>query len=57
MAFKKFDLDNSGEIEISELKKILLSDEYQDIEENYWLSLFQKVDLNNDGKVIFKLYK
>lgn len=31
MAFKKFDLDNSGEIEISELKKILLSDEYQDI--------------------------
>jgi len=53
--FNMFDIDNSGAIDISELKKIygnLEHDTYEDDE--FWEQLFLEVDNNGNGEISFK---
>jgi len=53
--FNMFDMDKSGAIEISELKKIygnLDQDIYEDDE--FWENLFLEVDENGNGEISFK---
>jgi len=52
-----FDIDQSGAIEITELKKIYGNSLEQEIYENdddYWQKIFHEVDKNNNGEISFK---
>lgn len=52
-AFKKFDLDNSGYITVSELQKIL-SNIGQNFTERELESVIRSVDANFDGQLSFR---
>jgi len=55
--FNMFDIDQSGAIEITELKKIYGNSLEQEIYENdddYWQKIFHEVDKNNNGEISFK---
>ena len=50
-AFKLFDEDGSGGIEISELKKVFAQ---QNVQDNVWKQMMKEVDNNSDGEISFK---
>ena len=52
-AFKKFDLDNSGEISVDELK-LILSKIGQHYSRSTIASMIMTVDANKDGKLSFQ---
>jgi len=58
IAFKKFDLDGSGAIDVRELKKLLGDGDVVEVmhlqEDNRLEHLFRQVDTNGDGKIDFE---
>ncbi len=50
-AFKLFDDDGSGGIEITELKKVFAQ---QNVGDNVWNQMLKEVDDNSDGEISFK---
>ena len=50
--FQIFDEDNSGEIEISELRDTLGNS--KEISEEVWLQLMHEADSNSDGKISYQ---
>lgn len=51
-AFRAFDKDGNGKIDINELKETLGGDEQ--VEESVWLSMIAEIDKNGDGEIDLK---
>jgi len=55
-AFKIFDKDNNGFIDITEIKAVLGKNNNQ-ITDQVWNDLISEVDLNGDGEISFKEFQ
>ena len=49
IAFKTFDIDNSGAIDADELKAVL--GKYNNFDDSFWHELIRECDLNGDGVI------
>ena len=53
-AFRMFDTDNSGKIDIEELRQLLAGDEFKDLySEDQLSAAIKEVDENGDGEIDF----
>jgi calcium-dependent protein kinase len=52
-AFEAFDLDNNGSISLSEIKQVLGST-VDDLNDEFWVGLFDDADTNRDGEIDFE---
>lgn len=55
-AFKIFDKDNNGFIDVNEIKAVLGKNNNK-ITDDVWSSLVSEVDLNGDGEISFKEFQ
>ena len=54
-AFRMFDTDNSGKIDISELRQLLAGEEFKDLyTEEQLAEAIHAVDENGDGEIDYK---
>jgi len=57
MAFMMLDKDNSGFIELEELKAIFSSNAQKSIDSKVWVDMIKECDQNSDGKISFDEFK
>lgn len=55
-AFKIFDKDNNGFIDVTEIKEVLGKGN-SNMTDDVWNELIKEVDLNGDGEVSFKEFQ
>ncbi len=55
-AFKIFDKDNNGYIDVNEIKEVL-GRSNTTITDDVWKDLIMEVDLNGDGEISFKEFQ